>query len=61
LPPPGAVIPERMKQGELAALVGATRESINKWLGAFEKQGLIRYDKGQITLLRPSGLQQRIY
>jgi CRP/FNR family transcriptional regulator, cyclic AMP receptor protein len=61
LPPPGAVIPDRMKQGELASLVGATRESINKWLGAFEKQGLIRYDKGQITLLRPSGLKQRIY
>jgi CRP/FNR family transcriptional regulator, cyclic AMP receptor protein len=61
LPPPGAVIPDRMKQGELAALVGATRESINKWLGSFEKQGLIAYDKGQITLLRPSGLKQRIY
>ena len=56
-----AVIPDRMKQGELASLVGATRESINKWLGSFEKQGLIRYEKGQITLLRPSGLQQRIY
>jgi CRP-like cAMP-binding protein len=61
LPPPGAIIPDRMKQGELAALVGATRESINKWLGSFEKQGLISYDKGQITLLRPSGLKQRIY
>jgi CRP/FNR family cyclic AMP-dependent transcriptional regulator len=61
LPPPGTVIPDRMKQGELAALVGATRESINKWLGSFEKQGLIRYEKGQITLLRPSGLKQRIY
>jgi len=61
LPPPGTVIPDRMKQGELASLVGATRESINKWLGSFEKQGLIRYDKGQITLLRPSGLNQRIY
>lgn len=61
LPPPGAVLPDKMKQGELAALVGATRESINKWLGSFEKQGLIRYDKGQITLLRPSGLKQRIY
>src|SRR5579859_2863261 len=58
---PGAVIPDRVKQGELASLVGATRESINKWLGAFEKQGLISYDKGQITLLRPSGLKQRIY
>jgi len=61
LPAPGAVIPDRMKQGELAALVGATRESINKWLGAFEKQGLIRLDKGEITLLRPSALKQRIY
>jgi CRP/FNR family cyclic AMP-dependent transcriptional regulator len=61
LPPPGAIIPDRMKQGELASLVGATRESVNKWLGSFEKQGLISYDKGQITLLRPSGLKQRIY
>lgn len=61
LPPPGAVIPDRMKQAELASLVGATRESINKWLGSFERQGLISYDKGQITLLRPSGLKQRIY
>jgi CRP-like cAMP-binding protein len=61
LPAPGAVIPDRMKQSELASLVGATRESINKWLGSFEKQGLIRYEKGQITLLRPAGLKQRIY
>lgn len=61
LPPPGAVLPDRMKQGELASLVGATRESINKWLGSFERQGLIRYEKGQITLLRPAGLKQRIY
>jgi CRP/FNR family transcriptional regulator, cyclic AMP receptor protein len=61
LPPAGSVLPDRMKQAELASLVGATRESINKWLGSFEKQGLIRYDKGQITLLRPSGLKQRIY
>lgn len=62
LPPPGAVIPDRMKQSELASLVGATRESINKWLGSFERQGLISYDKGgHITLLRPGGLKQRIY
>ena len=61
LPPAGAIIPDRMKQGELASLVGATRESINKWLGSFERQGLISYEKGQITILRPSGLKQRIY
>ncbi len=51
----------RRNADELASLVGATRESINKWLGSFEKQGLISYDKGQITLLRPAGLKQRIY
>jgi CRP-like cAMP-binding protein len=61
LPPAGSVIPDRMKQGELASLVGATRESINKWLGSFEKQGLISYEKGLITLVRPAGLKQRIY
>jgi CRP-like cAMP-binding protein len=61
LPPAGTVIPDRLKQSELASLVGATRESINKWLGAFERQGLIRYEKGQIVLLRPAGLKQRIY
>jgi CRP-like cAMP-binding protein len=61
LPPPGAVIPDRMKQAELASLVGATRESINKWLGSFERQGLISSDRGRITLLRPAGLRQRIY
>jgi CRP-like cAMP-binding protein len=61
LPPPGAVIPDRMKQAELASLVGATRESINKWLGSFERQGLISMEKGQITLLKPGALRQRIY
>jgi CRP-like cAMP-binding protein len=61
VPPAGAVIPDRIKQAELAALVGATRESVNKWLGAFEKQGLLKNDKGRITLLRPTALQQRIY
>jgi CRP-like cAMP-binding protein len=61
LPPAGAVIPDRMKQAELASLVGATRESVNKWLGSFERQGLISYERGQITLLRPGALRQRIY
>ena len=61
LPAAGTVIPDQLKQSELASLVGATRESINKTLGAFERQGIIRYDKGQITLLKPGNLRQRIY
>lgn len=61
LPAAGTVIPDRMKQAELASLVGATRESVNKWLGSFERQGLISYERGHITLLRPAALRQRIY
>jgi len=61
LPPEGVAIPDKMKQSELASLVGATRESVNKWLGSFERQGLIRLEKGHITLLRPAALRQRIY
>lgn len=61
LPAAGTVIPDRLKQSELASLVGATRESINKTLGSFERQGFIRYEKGQITLLKPANLRQRIY
>jgi len=57
----GTVIPGRLKQPELGSLVGATRESVNKWLGSFERQGLISYEKGQITLLKASELKQRIY
>jgi CRP-like cAMP-binding protein len=61
LPAEGTALPERLKQSEIASLVGATRESVNKCLASFEKQGLIRNDKRQITLLRPSALKQRIY
>ena len=53
-PRAGAVIPDRMKQGELAALVGATRESINKWLGSFERQGLIASTKARSPCCGPA-------
>ena len=52
-------IPNLLSQVELAALVGVTRESINRWLKSFEKQGLIRRDGTQITLLHVEALQRR--
>lgn len=54
------VIGSRLTQSELAAMVGATRESVNKWLRSYQRQGLIRYDRGIITVLRPRALQDRI-
>ena len=61
LPAAGVVVPGKVTQFELAALVGTSRESVNRCLATFERLGLISYDKGQITLLRPRELQQRIY
>ena len=56
----GVVITARLTQTELAGMVGATRESVNKGLGRFERQGLIRRAHGRITVLRPDDLRRRM-
>lgn len=48
----GTVIPQKFTQSELASLCGLTRESTNKWLRAFVRDGWVAYDGGTITLLR---------
>jgi CRP/FNR family cyclic AMP-dependent transcriptional regulator len=53
-------IPRRVTQTELAGLIGATRESVNKWLGYYERQGLIRREKGTLHVLKPAVLRRRI-
>jgi CRP-like cAMP-binding protein len=50
----------RLTQNELAGIVGATRESVNKWLGYYERQGLIKRQRGAVTILKPDGLRRRI-
>jgi CRP/FNR family cyclic AMP-dependent transcriptional regulator len=59
-PPAGRVLPVRLSQYELASMVGTTRESVNRWLRAFEEGGLIRRAGRQIVLLRPEELRERI-
>lgn len=49
----------RVTQTELAAMVGATRESVNKELRALEAEGLIRVARGRILLLRPGAVSAR--
>lgn len=53
-------LPVRLSQAALASMVGTSRESVNRWLGAFEQQGLIRRASRQIVLLRPDDLRERI-
>ncbi len=44
-------------QGELAAMVGSTRQSVNKLLGYLADDGLIRLDRDAIVVLDLPGLQ----
>ncbi len=44
-------------QGELAAMVGSTRQSVNKLLGYLADDGLIRQEREAIVVLDLSGLQ----
>jgi CRP/FNR family transcriptional regulator, cyclic AMP receptor protein len=53
----GLVISSRLTQAELAGMVGATRESVNKWLRSYERRGLIRRQRGLISVLSPEGLR----
>ena len=46
----GVVIGSRLTQGDLASMVGATRESINKCLRSYAAQGLVRHERGRLIL-----------
>ncbi len=45
-------------QGELAAMVGSTRQSVNKLLGLLVDDGLIRIDRETIVVLDLQGLRR---
>jgi CRP-like cAMP-binding protein len=54
----GVVINQRLTQSELANLCGLTRESTNKWLRFYVREGLLSYEGGKITLVKPERLGQ---
>lgn len=55
--PEGVRIRLTLTQSDLASIVGATRESANKALGNFRRQGLILLQQGSITILDPEALR----
>jgi CRP-like cAMP-binding protein len=55
----GIVIP-RLTQVELANLCGVTRESANKWLSFYKREGLLTVEGGQITLVNPERLRRDV-
>jgi len=56
----GLEIDLRMTQAELASCVAATREFVNKVLGAYRDQGLIRIDGQRVTVVNLQGLRNRV-
>lgn len=56
---PGIRIESRLTQGELAAMVGASRETVNRALRGFEQRGLIGWDANRIMILQPEQLRAR--
>ncbi|HKX17413.1 MAG TPA: Crp/Fnr family transcriptional regulator [bacterium] len=60
LGPGGVTIGPRLTQGELASMVGATRESINKCLRSYAAQGLLRHERGRLILLNVERLRGQI-
>jgi CRP/FNR family transcriptional regulator, cyclic AMP receptor protein len=50
----------QLTQQDLANMVGATRESVNKCLGVWQRQGLVHVDGGQITVPDRSRLESLV-
>jgi CRP/FNR family transcriptional regulator, cyclic AMP receptor protein len=57
----GIRIDVRLTQQELASMVGASRESVNKVLGYFTDKNFISTDKHRITIHNTNDLKRRIY
>ena len=56
----GELVTPRLNQSDMAGLVGTTRETLNKWLGIFQDLGLIRWERGRVTVLDEQRLRQRV-
>jgi CRP/FNR family cyclic AMP-dependent transcriptional regulator len=57
--PDGSIrLPGPLTQGDLAAMIGCTRQSVNKLLGMFTDDGLLRLERDRIVILDLDGLLQ---
>lgn len=57
----GILIDVRLTQQELASMVGASRESVNKVVGYFTEKQYISTDKHRVTILNVADLKRRVY
>ncbi len=55
-----AIIDQHLTHQELAGLVGTTRETVTKILNDMKRQGLIEFDRHQITILALNRIQRMV-
>ena len=55
----GVEVPFPLTQTDLAALVGATRVTINRQLGIYQDAGLLRLGRGAFTVTNMDGMRRR--
>lgn len=48
----------RLSQREIGGLVGATRESVNKWLGRWQRKGILQIAESLITIADRHALEE---
>lgn len=61
VPTPDGAITVRVTQGDIAGIVGATRESANKWLKYYERLGVLHLHRGRLVVRDPQRLRSEIY
>jgi len=54
----GLLLETKQSQGELAKALGTSRESVNKQLARWQRDGIIQLADGLITLLDREALRQ---
>lgn len=55
---PGVPVVIRMPQSDLAAMIGTTREAVNKQLRQWEDEGVIALKRGSLTVLSLTALEE---
>lgn len=58
--PPGIRIDVRLTQGDLATLLGTSRESVNRALATFRARGLVRQRGMRLIVTDPAALEREI-
>jgi CRP/FNR family cyclic AMP-dependent transcriptional regulator len=58
---PGGEVTIRMSQADLAQLAGTSRESASRFLADLERAGVVRPQRGRVTVLDPERLRNYIF